>query len=564
MVEARAMFPVLLRDEMLPQRPHVIFCPFYPRVKDIEKQLLRRFSNGLDGSVILKQGGRVLASRIDVSGHAGLTFDLAPALTWTLRDLTTHEPAIYRFCRKATITSIKAYLARHHFQCDPADIDIKLGSTLVQPADTADTLGLPEKSVTGEVRVNKRGFLRLTFRYLHNGAPLPPGLVPPFPFAFTPKLTVASLRARIAGIMDTDPERVQVFAPRDQPSQKLGAPVPDDMVVRQFWQRAADGTERIPFFTGTPRDLPENVELYDWRTDFSRFNERIFLGKGTFGIVYAARDTKTGQRIALKVAHHSLSSGELADLDHSETFREVAMLIRFNHPAILALTGWCLNGGVLEIGMELLSGALSAELPNIHTKPTRLAIVIIGIVYGMRYIHARGGIHRDLKPANILIDEKGRPQIADLGQCRKVDVNMTIGLGTAAYLAPEVIDGNADYNTPVDVFAFGVMVYELCTGKPAFQGGSHQVLTKISAGVRPPIPSSVCPFAKGLIESCWAGGPAARPTFDAILKAIRDARFIIVPGADPAAVQAYAFEIEALEKACQFSPVVWDVKPKAP
>jgi serine/threonine protein kinase len=115
---------------------------------------------------------------------------------------------------------------------------------------------------------------------------------------------------------------------------------------------------------------------------------------------------------------------------------------------IVAIGGWNIVGGKLTIGTKFLAGGSPdvllqkerehAKLPG-WWNPTGKAIVITGMALGMAYIHERGLIHCDFKPAKVLLDERGRPQIADFGLFRETDIKMAMNnVGTAIYLAPKI------------------------------------------------------------------------------------------------------------------------------
>jgi serine/threonine protein kinase len=310
--------------------------------------------------------------------------------------------------------------------------------------------------------------------------------------------------------------------------------------------------------------------------DFSRFLERKKIARGQFGQVYQAQDPSTEEVIALKC---TTPDGELSQYKTSKAFREIQLLIQFNHPCILPFVGWDLHNEELEIGTEFLPNKSLDFIQNERKagkvptwfNDTGIAIIVTGTVIGMRYIHQRGALHRDFKPANLLLDEVGRPQIADLGLCRDLSLTMTGGVGTPAYLAPEVSgdpsapsdhsDGS-EYSQPCDVFSFGVTLFETVTGRSAFTNKNvYKITQDIRAGKRPTIPESLPDLTKVLIEKCWDDKPGQRPSFDAVYESLKSAGYRVLPGVDTAKVAAYVAEIETQARASPVGPVILNTDP---
>jgi serine/threonine protein kinase len=170
-------------------------------------------------------------------------------------------------------------------------------------------------------------------------------------------------------------------------------------------------------------------------------------------------------------------------------------------------------------------------------------------------------IHRDLKPANILLDDGHNVKIFDFSssQIYEVDVTLTqqpgappfppsylIGAGTPLYMAPEVPEGH--YDSKVDVYSFGLMLYEIVVGSEELSGCRNdrkpKLLFDLTAGIRPGIPEGTAAFAKTLIERCWAMDPRDRPSFGEIWNCLNANGFEILAGVDLVAVQAYITMIE--------------------
>jgi serine/threonine-protein kinase len=141
----------------------------------------------------------------------------------------------------------------------------------------------------------------------------------------------------------------------------------------------------------------------------------------------------------------------------------------------------------------------------------------------MRFIHARGVMHRDLKPANILLDQDWRGLISDFGLSREVSATgmPSSHTGTIKYSAPEQRIWGFSYTKQVDVYAFGLVAYEIVTGRYA----ANRTQAVLPVGLFGPLMQS-------LIARCWAEQPTDRPSFDGILQEMRANDFAILPNAD--------------------------------
>jgi serine/threonine protein kinase len=195
------------------------------------------------------------------------------------------------------------------------------------------------------------------------------------------------------------------------------------------------------------------------------------IGAGGMGEVYKATDTKLNRQVAIKVLPQSLAN----DADYLARFqREAQSLAALHHPNIATIFGLEQNA----IVMELVEGAeLRGPIP-----PAELLPIAKQIAEALEAAHDKGIIHRDLKPANIKLTPDGKVKILDFGLAKAVertpatDRTLTLGateagliLGTAAYMAPEQAAGKP-VDRRADIWAFGVVLYELLTGKPLFHG----------------------------------------------------------------------------------------------
>jgi serine/threonine protein kinase len=233
---------------------------------------------------------------------------------------------------------------------------------------------------------------------------------------------------------------------------------------------------------------------------------------------------------------------------------EIEALHQLKHPCITKVKGFCLPSELEgpSIVMEFVGGGTLKDV--LRNKPrwwtdTRKAINIVQIVLGMEFIHSKKFIHRDLKPTNILLDDDHSVKISDFGSSRmyesEVDVTMT-GVGTPLYMAPEVASGH--YDQKVDVYSFGLILYDIVSGTGVFSGDGNKMALHYDMvkGKRPDIPATVLPFTRDLIKKCWSESATERPSFSEIWKMIQEVNFRVVPGVESALVKGFVSAIEEL------------------
>jgi serine/threonine protein kinase len=238
--------------------------------------------------------------------------------------------------------------------------------------------------------------------------------------------------------------------------------------------------------------------------------------------------------------------------DQSIFLREAETLSNLNHVCVVRLLGCVLTDGGhrAEIHLEYAAhGSLDTILREVrqNRRPkfwtaTTISIVISGIVLGLRYIHSKGFIHQDLKPSNILISDQCRTLIADFGAARASATDATPDgvTGTVNYAAPEQLEETFPI-TKIDVFSFGLIVYEILVGLKVFPVSEppFSILKKLRSGYVPMIPDSVFPWIRDLILSCLSSAPDDRPSFDEILVTLRTNDFNISEGIDRSSVRCY-------------------------
>ncbi|GAA0609704.1 Stk1 family PASTA domain-containing Ser/Thr kinase [Streptomyces crystallinus] len=251
-----------------------------------------------------------------------------------------------------------------------------------------------------------------------------------------------------------------------------------------------------------------------------RYRVEARIAVGGMATVYRAVDTRLDRVLALKVMHPALA----ADGSFVERFiREAKSVARLAHPNVVGVFDQGTDGGYVYLAMEYVAGCTLRDVLRERgaLQPRAALDILEPVLAALGAAHRAGFVHRDMKPENVLIGDDGRVKVADFGLVRAVDaVTSTTGsvLGTVSYLAPEQIEqGTAD--TRADVYACGVVLYEMLTGaKPHSGENAAQILyAHLHEGV--PAPSAVVPgFAvelDELVASATARTPDARP-YDAV------------------------------------------------
>lgn len=260
------------------------------------------------------------------------------------------------------------------------------------------------------------------------------------------------------------------------------------------------------------------------------------LGAGATGRVYRARERSTGTAVAIKF----LLADPTDVIGRTRFEREARLLQAIRHPAVVGLLGQ----GRLEMGTPYLVSAyvaggtlrqmMAADTapphltgpepgPRIERRPLpaiRTAGIMAHILEGLGALHEAGIVHRDVKPENVLLDERGKPLVADLGLSRSATAAETaitqsgVILGTPRYLSPEVIKGEPA-EPRSDLYACGVILYEMLCGQHPFPGASAFEIMRRHVHETPAPPGAllkgVPPDLDALVLSALAKDPANRP-----------------------------------------------------
>jgi len=213
------------------------------------------------------------------------------------------------------------------------------------------------------------------------------------------------------------------------------------------------------------------------------------LGRGAMGRVYRAFDPNIGRNIAVKVIPLDTADPELA----MRFRREAQAAGILSHPNIVTIFDAGDDGGFLYIAMELVEGPTLQQMLAQGPLPIEQVISFCEQAgAGLDHAHARAIIHRDIKPANIMV-QAGVVKVTDFGVAKSGTAGMTSTgqvLGTPSYLAPEVVKGGAA-DARSDVFSFGVVLYEMLTGRRAFAGDNLSTIIYRIIAEQPPAPTLV-------------------------------------------------------------------------
>lgn len=299
--------------------------------------------------------------------------------------------------------------------------------------------------------------------------------------------------------------------------------------------------------TGLPDPTPSrtyDVPVADTLTDpllgrliDGRYEVRERIAAGGMATVYLALDKRLERLVAVKVMH-SAFGGESDQGEFASRFRrEAKASARLTHPGLVRVYDQGTDGDISYLTMEYVDGEnLRTRLNHEATLTVGEALAMIeAILDALSAAHRLGLVHRDVKPENVLIDEDGRPKLADFGLARAVtEVTSTSTgtvMGTVAYLAPELVQrGEADART--DVYAVGIMLFEALTGRQPFTAASAIEVATLHVHEDVPPPSTYAPWLPAeldtLVLTLAAREPAARPAnATAALALVRQTRAMI-------------------------------------
>ncbi|HEX7897749.1 MAG TPA: serine/threonine-protein kinase, partial [Planctomycetota bacterium] len=215
---------------------------------------------------------------------------------------------------------------------------------------------------------------------------------------------------------------------------------------------------------------PEDLPLKPGQT-FHGLEIVELIGRGGMGVVYKARQPSLDRMIALKILPKRMAT----DPDFQNRFiREAKALASLNHPNIVAVYDFGADAGLFFLAMEFVDGTNLRQILRDKTlTPVEALKIVPQLCDALEFAHAEGVVHRDIKPENILLDKKGRVKIADFGLAKLTGTdsqhaNLTMTnmvMGTPHYMAPEQVENPKGVDHRADIYAIGVVFYEMLTGE---------------------------------------------------------------------------------------------------
>ncbi|KAL3505445.1 hypothetical protein ACH5RR_035286 [Cinchona calisaya] len=268
-------------------------------------------------------------------------------------------------------------------------------------------------------------------------------------------------------------------------------------------------------------DIPtDGSDVWEIDAKLLKFEHKIATGSN--GDLY--KGSLHSQDVAIKI----LNAEHLDENVRREFAQEVYILRKVRHKNVVQFIGACTRPPLLCIVTEYMRGGSIYDFLHKKNGVLKLPAVLkvaMDVARGMSYLHQNNIIHRDLKAANLLVDENDVVKVADFGVAR-VQLQsgvMTAETGTYRWMAPEVIE-HKPYNNKADVFSFGIVLWELLTGKLPYEHLTplQAAVGVVQKGLRPVIPRHTHSLVVELLERCWQQDPSLRPEFSDIIDILQN------------------------------------------
>lgn len=251
--------------------------------------------------------------------------------------------------------------------------------------------------------------------------------------------------------------------------------------------------------------------------------------------------TATGQPVLIKQLKKKLTTKQ----EKQRYSREVQILRSFNTPYICGIVGFQNNTSTTPVILfnNYINGTLDGAFKNNSIPgPTEALIIASGIASGMRTLHSRNVIHRNLNPSGIFLNEKFEPSIGDFEFSKFTDTSkyQSIIIGTPLWMASELLEASEQYTPAIDVYAYGMILYQLITNQAPYGGNITigQLFDLLVKNQLPQIPPQVPEIFSNLIKSCLNYNPKQRPSFNDIIEVLSKPDAIL-PGTDQQKLSEY-------------------------
>jgi len=281
--------------------------------------------------------------------------------------------------------------------------------------------------------------------------------------------------------------------------------------------RVFTNDQNVDFMNVEFEEIPDSFCL-----SYKDLSLENLIGSGSYGEVWMGTHIPTKRKVAIKKFYFATMSEDNIQLYYREIYIHCSLHNRYLAPFV----GFTREYPYSIVSEYIQNGSLFDYMHKRPTEgkkslsPSEKSRIIYGIAFGMNYLHENHIIHRDLKSPNILLDLELLPKICDFGlsRTRELSTQMTKSVGTPQWMAPELLK-NQDYDEKIDVYSFGVILYELLCEKIPFDGmDTVEIIYAVTSGSNCfPLPINISNNMKELISHCLSIDPSQRPTFKDIM-----------------------------------------------